>query len=97
MGRMAIVLAILIAIAVFVVSWHLWSEFWISDSCLDSGGFWDSEAGDCRGVEGFEDRSWPAGMWVILLGFPAVLSVLAASGIFFSCRYIERRKENRNA
>ena len=97
MQRIAVGITILVALCVFVFSWVLWSEFWITDRCLDAGGAWDSEAGECRGVEGFEDRQWSVGPWMFLVGFPAGLAIVSASVTFYLLGSLQSRIEAKSA
>ncbi len=86
MRSKAVVVAAIIAAAAFGLTWNLWSEFWASDACFDAGGSWDPKMEICRGVEGFEDRSWSVGGWMLLLGLPTGIAIGAGLCSYFVAR-----------
>jgi hypothetical protein len=91
MRRIAIAVAVVVAVFVFVVTWRLWTDFFMSDACLDAGGAWDSAMDVCRGVDGFEDRRWPVWVWVLLIGIPAGLATVVAAGVYFLLSQVQWR------
>jgi len=93
MKRVAMIVALVVAICVMVVSGLWLHEFLMIDSCLDAGGAWDNETAECDGVDGLGEGERTVLGWVLLLGILAGIAAAPALMVYFLLLLVHWRKE----